>query len=67
MIRAASAAALVLALALGAPILRAQAEETRALIRPGLGADVFTRTIAWDEDARESKLKTVLAVVYGEQ
>lgn len=61
-----AAVALILALAFGAPLLQAQGGESRVPIRPGLGADIFTRTISWDEDARESKLKTVLATVRGE-
>jgi hypothetical protein len=64
--RGMSAVALILAFTLGAPVLLAQGGESRVPFRPGLGADVFTRTISWDEDARESKLKTVLATVHGE-
>jgi len=67
-IRRTAAAGLILALAcgLGALRLRAQDTETRTRLLPGLGAGYFARTISWDEKARESKLKSVLAFARGE-
>jgi hypothetical protein len=57
---------LAFALASGASTLRSQEANPRVAIRPGLGAEIFARTISWDQDLRESKLKTVLATVRGD-
>jgi hypothetical protein len=46
--------------------LRAQDGQPVIRLLPGLGAEVFSRTITWDEDARQSRLRAALAVLRGE-
>ncbi len=63
-----AAAVLILALAcaLGAPGLRAQEEPAGVRVLPGIGAGALTRTVSWDDGARESKVKALLAFARAE-
>jgi hypothetical protein len=58
--------ALLLALAALSGPLPAQDARPGFRILPGAGVEYFTRTVAWDQDLRESGLKSVLAILRGE-